>query len=74
MSAPKLKGDIQLDSWSWEAGNAPASATGGTSGNAAAQDFQFTSKIGKAVVKLQADFAMAAIIPKVVLSGRKHRG
>lgn len=74
MPAPKQKGDIQLDSWSWEAGNAPASATGGTSGNVAAQDFQFTSKIGKAVDTLQADYGMAAIIPKVVLSGRKRRG
>jgi type VI secretion system secreted protein Hcp len=70
---PKHKGEIRLDSWSWGAINAQAEATGGTGGGIAlAQDFQFTSKIDKAVVKLQA--VMGKTIPKAVLTARKRGG
>lgn len=71
---PKYKGEIQFDSWSWGASN-PQAATGGTGGgNASAQDFQFTSKIDKAVVKLQSNYVMGNAIPKAVLTARKRGG
>jgi type VI secretion system secreted protein Hcp len=68
----KYKGEIQFDSWSWGASNAQGAAIGGTGvGNASAQDFQFTSKIDKAVVKLRADSVMGKTTPKAVLTAHK---
>lgn len=71
-----IKGEIQLDSWSWgetNSGSAIGSATGGAgAGKVSMQDFHFTSKISKASPLLMLHCANGKHIKEAVLAARRR--
>src|SRR5262245_25086495 len=72
----KMKGQIDIDSFSWGVTNQGTHAFGGGggAGKASFQDFHFVMKVNKASPKLMLACATGQHIPKATLSVRKAGG
>ena len=72
----KLKGSMQIDSWSWGESNAGtfAAGGGGGGGKVSMQDFHFVKKFDKASPVIMEQCATGVHFAKAELIGRKAGG